>query len=105
MKVTRVDEAPEQPNPKGLNIKKLYDGAGAQVMHMSLQPGEVVPAHATPIDVFFFVLEGSGFVTVGEEKASVSAGTLVESPKDIPHGLGNDSAGLLRVMVVKLNGT
>ncbi len=105
MKITRVDQAPDQPNPKGLKIKKLYDGVGATVMHMSLTPGEVVATHTTPIDVFFFVLEGSGYISIGEEKESVSVGTLVESPKNIPHGLGNDSDGLLRVMVVKLNGT
>ncbi len=105
MKITRIDEAPEQPNPMGLKVRKLYDGTGAQVMYMSLTPGEVVPAHTTPIDVFFFVLEGSGYISIGDEKASVSVETLVESPKNIPHGLGNDSTGLFRVMVVKLNNT
>lgn len=105
MKITTVDQAPEQPNPRGLKVKKLYDQPGAQVMHMALGPGEEVPQHSTPIDVFFFVLEGSGHIQVGEEKAKVAEGTLVESPKNIPHGIVNDESGPMRVMVVKLNKT
>ena len=38
---------------------------------------------------------------IGEEKASVAADTLIESPARIPHRWINESDALLRVLVVK----
>ena len=47
------------------------------------------------------VLEGTGTVEVGEEKLEVTAGTLVESPKDIVHCWYNESDAPMKFMVVK----
>jgi mannose-6-phosphate isomerase-like protein (cupin superfamily) len=84
-----------------VEVCKLYDQPHAQVMHITLQPGESLRKHITPVDVFFYVLEGTGIVEIGEEKLEVSRDTLVESPKDIPHCWYNEGPETFRVLVVK----
>jgi mannose-6-phosphate isomerase-like protein (cupin superfamily) len=56
----------------------------------------------TPVDVFFYVLEGSGIVEIGDEKQTVGKDMLVESPARIPHTWLNISDALFRVLVVKV---
>ena len=51
-------------------------------------PGESLKLHITPVDVFFYVLEGAGVVDVGDERATVSRDRLIISPARIPHRRG-----------------
>lgn len=101
MKTLRVIEAPVMQTPHGVKACKLYDTVDAQVIHLTLEPGEALIRHITPVDVFFYVLEGTGIIEVGDEKMEVSKDTLVESPKDILHCWSNESESTLRVLVVK----
>lgn len=57
--------------------------------------------HITPVDVFFYILEGKITVEIGDEKVVASPDTLVESPAKIPHRLINEGNSLGRVLVVK----
>jgi len=70
-------------------------------MHITLQPGESLKPHITPVDVFFYILEGTTDVRVGDETISVEKDCLVESPKDIVHCLFNSSDQKTRILVVK----
>ncbi len=70
-------------------------------MHIKIAPGGVLPLHTTPVDVFFYVLEGNGEIEIGEEREKVAPDMLVESPKDIPHALHNPGDTVFRVLVVK----
>ncbi len=81
--------------------KKLISRRDAEIVRLKLGPGDRLPVHTTPVDVSFFVAEGSGEIAVGSETASVSAGALVESPRDIPHGLANPSGETFTVLVIK----
>jgi quercetin dioxygenase-like cupin family protein len=101
MKTIKVSEAQGITTPHGVKVCKLYDAADAQAIHITLEPGEALKKHITPVDVFFYVLEGTGIVEVGDEKREVSKDTLVESPKDIPHCWTNESDSTFRVLVVK----
>ena len=57
--------------------------------------------HITPVDVFFYVLEGKGIVEIGDEKKEVGSDTLIESPAKILHCWYNESNEILRILVVK----
>lgn len=70
-------------------------------MHITLKPGQSLKPHITPVDVFFYILEGSVDVRVGDETVTVSSDKLVESPKNIIHNLGNSSDADARILVVK----
>lgn len=94
--------APVTENPHRVATRKLYDTEHAQVIHITLEPGESLKRHITPVDVFFYVLEGTGVVEIGEEKRTVGPDTLIDSPKDIVHCWYNESHAPLRFLVVKV---
>jgi quercetin dioxygenase-like cupin family protein len=79
----------------------LYDKTDATVVHITLEPGEKLKPHMTPVEVFFYVLEGDVTIQVGNEKMQVSQDNLVESPANIIHCLFNESEKRVRVLVVK----
>jgi quercetin dioxygenase-like cupin family protein len=105
MRITRVDSVPSRPNPHGVTARLLHEGSHAFVMHLTLEPGQVIAPHAAPVDVLFYILEGSGEAHQGEESVAVSADTIIESPKGTAHGFSNTGAGLMRVLAVKLTGS
>jgi quercetin dioxygenase-like cupin family protein len=102
MKTINVKKAETIKNPHGVRVSKLYDTAHAQVMHITLEPGESLKKHMTPVDVFFYVLEGTGVVEIGQEKQEVEADTLIDSPAKIPHCWYNQSDKPVRILVAKL---
>ena len=95
-------EAPEAPNIHGVSAKGLYDTEHANVTMVTLQPGEALKVHVTPVDVFIYVLEGRGIVEIGDEQEPVSADLLIDSPARIPHRLMNDGEAVFRFLVVKV---
>ena len=102
MKIIELDKAPEKENPHKVLAKGLFDTEQVQVVHIELKRGEALKLHRTPINVFFYVLEGTGVVVIGDEEETVSKDMLIESPKGIPHLLRNESDSLFRFLVVKL---
>ena len=101
MKIIDVKKAHCLANPHGVDARKLYDTEYAQVMHLTLKPGEQLKRHITPVDVFFYVLEGNGIVEIGEEKNEVGPDTLIDSPARIPHCWYNRGSEMLRILVTK----
>lgn len=102
MKTISHYEAEPMKNPHGVKTWKLYDTENALVVHLQLEPGEQLKPHITPVDVYFYVLEGTGVVLVGDEKKEVSAGTLVDSPANIIHCWYNESDAPVRILVNKV---
>jgi mannose-6-phosphate isomerase-like protein (cupin superfamily) len=102
MKIIEVKDAQGQPNPHGVDARNLYDTEHAQVMHLTLKPGEQLKRHITPVDVFFYVLAGRGIVEIGEEKKEVGPDTLIDSPARIRHCWYNQGNETLRILVVKV---
>ena len=101
MKVVDALKAPEAPNPHGVSARGLHDSEHVQVSMLTLKPGQALKRHVTPVDVFFYILEGEGIVEIGEEREHVSADQLIDSPAQIPHRLLNESDGDFRFLVVK----
>ena len=101
MKITKVNDQQVAETPHKVDVRKLYDHESAQTMHITLQPGESLKPHITPVDVFFYILEGTTDVRVGDETISVDKDALVESPGHIVHCLSNSSDHKTRILVVK----
>jgi len=68
---------------------------------ITLKPGEKLKRHITPVDVFFYVLEGIGVIEIGDERETVSQDTIIHSPAKIVHCWYNESNKPLRVLVAK----
>ena len=56
----------------------------------------------TPVDVFFYVLEGEGLLKLGMKVKIVVKGSLIDSPAKIPHLWRNDGDEDLRILIVKV---
>jgi quercetin dioxygenase-like cupin family protein len=102
MKITAVKDVVSGPNPHHVDARKIYDTPHAIAVVITLKPGEALKKHITPVDVFFYVLEGSGIIEIGNEKQTVGKDMLVESPARIPHRWSNESSSVFRVLVVKV---
>ena len=65
-----------------------------------LEPGQEQKPHAhAGADKIYYVLEGEGLFTVGEEQQSLGEGTAVLAPSGVDHGVRNASDARLRLLV------
>lgn len=103
MNIIEVQKTEVAPNPHGVDVRKMFENDKVQVAHITLKPGEQLKKHVTPVDVLFYVLEGTGVVEIGDEKKEVGPDTLIDSPAKIPHCWYNQSTGTLRVLLLKLS--
>ncbi len=101
MNIVNALTATENPNLHGVSARGLHGTEHVQVSMVTLQPGESLKLHVTPVDVFFYVLQGRGSVEIGDEREEVSADMLIVSPARIPHRLLNESDAVFRFLVVK----
>jgi quercetin dioxygenase-like cupin family protein len=102
VEIRKVQEMEPAKNPHGVDVKRVYESDYALASIITLKPGEKLNRHITPVDVFFYVIQGTGVVEVGDEKETVFADTVIDSPKNIPHCWYNESESDLRVLVVKV---
>ena len=102
MKIVKWTDVPSFENPHGVDARKLYDTEHAQVIQILLKPNQSLKRHITPVDVIFYVLEGTGIVEIGDEQKEVGPDTLIDSPANIPHCWHNRGNTDLRVLVIKV---
>jgi len=102
MKMIKVADVVSGPNPHHVDARKVYESPHAMAVVITLQPGESLKKHITPVDVFFYTLEGTGIVEIGNERESCTKDMLIESPAKVPHRWMNESDAVFRVLVVKV---
>jgi mannose-6-phosphate isomerase-like protein (cupin superfamily) len=65
-----------------------------------LEPGQAQNAHVhAGQDKFYFVVEGTGDFVVGDERRSAGEGMVVWAPAGVSHGVTNDGARRLVLLV------
>jgi quercetin dioxygenase-like cupin family protein len=78
----------------------LWQGEHVMVGLNCLEPGQTQRAHAHDgADKFYFVLEGRGHFTVGDEEREAEAGTLVFAPAGVNHGVANEGQTRLSLLI------
>lgn len=89
----------------GAQADKFYKSTFWQGEHVMvglncLEPGQVQRAHAHEgADKLYFVLEGRGRFTVGEEEREAQAGMLVVAPAGVIHGVTNTGESRLSLLI------
>ncbi len=58
-------------NKYNINARTLVDHDNATIKNLFLNKGERIPDHKVPMDVTFFILEGYGSITIGDETERV----------------------------------
>ena len=101
MNTRNLSDAPFKDTPHKVDVREMYNHPDVQVMHITLKPGESLKPHKTPVDVFFYILEGNPTIHVGDESIAYPKDTIIESPKDIVHYLSNEGSKLARILVAK----
>ncbi len=78
----------------------LWRGDEVMVGLNCLEPGQSQSVHAHEgADKFYFVLQGRGSFTVGEEQNDAAEGMLIVAPSGVPHGVTNTSTERLSLLV------
>ncbi len=101
MKVTKFQDQPIKETPHKVDVREMYNKETAQAMLITLKPGESLKPHKTPVDVFFFIVEGHPTISIGEESVECETKSIVESPADIVHYISNKTDKLAAILVVK----
>lgn len=78
----------------------LWQGGQVMIGLNCLEPGQTQKTHAHEgADKFYFVLEGEGKFTVGDEEKVAATGSLIIAPSGIPHGVANAGSERLSLLV------
>ena len=78
------------------------DGRGV-VSELAFARGGRIEPHANPNTTWFIVIEGGGWVGVGDERTRVAAGEAVFWPADMPHAAWTEHSEM-RAFVVEFAG-
>src|SRR5262245_5698751 len=101
MHVLKKETASRYQRPEGITSDQLASPRTSSAEHLTttlavIQPGGEQRIHSHRPEQVYFILEGSGLMTVGDEKQRVGPGDCVFIPCDQPHGLKNDGGVTLR---------
>ena len=66
----------------------------------NLKPGKEIEGHVDPMEEIYFILSGSGHMTVGQETEPVKPGDAVWIPAGSMHALSNSGQEDCTILVV-----
>jgi quercetin dioxygenase-like cupin family protein len=70
---------------------------------LCFEPGQGVALHTHPkSDEFFFVAEGTGRITVGEDEREAESGSIIRVPAGVAHRWNNAHGGLHRLVLLSV---
>jgi quercetin dioxygenase-like cupin family protein len=101
MEIVKMDLIEGKKNTRGIIAKQLVKHKRAMVMNLILEPGDAVPEHKVPVDVFFYVVSGHGTIKIGDEEAIVKERDIVVCPLDAMMALRADQGEQFVVLNVK----
>ncbi|MEC9491489.1 cupin domain-containing protein [Flexistipes sp.] len=101
MEIIRMGEIEGFINKRGIKAKQLLKNDDVQIMNLILNPGDAVPEHSVPVYVFFYVVEGSGTLKIGDEENVVSAKDIILCPRNTVMSLKADQNETFVVLNVK----
>ena len=101
MKVMKVFDVAEIPNPHFISVRALHASEQAQFEHLLLAGGEEQKRHVAYTHVYLYVLEGEGLLEAGEAVIPLQPDMLVEMPPETPHRLSNPGPARLRILNIK----
>ncbi len=91
------------PGTKGVTGQAIHTDARGVVAELAFARRAAIEPHSNPNTTFFIVIEGGGFVQVGDERARVAAGEAVVWPAGVIHAASTDESEM-RAIVVEFAG-
>lgn len=101
MAVLKKEAAPRYLRAEGISSYLLASPRTSAAKFLTtslveLQPDGEQRVHSHDPEQVYYLLEGTGLMTLGEETVRVKAGDCVFIPSGVPHGLKNDGPAPLR---------
>ncbi len=91
------------PGTRGLTGQVIHSDGRGTIAELAFSRGGIIEPHSNPNTTYFIVIEGGGWVVVGDEKIRVAAGEAVIWPPHVDHGAWTEH-GQMRAIVVELSG-
>lgn len=96
-----MKEVEGRKNKRGVVAKQLLKSENVQVMNLVLEPGDIVPEHSVPVDVFFYIVSGRGTIKIGSEEEVVEATDIITCEPGTDMSLKADQGEKFIVLNVK----
>ena len=80
----------------------LFTSERFELIHLTLRPGEEMEPHVQPVDVVFYILQGEGTLSVGNEITGITAGTTIHVKAGVTRAWHNRGQHPLNILVSKL---
>lgn len=91
------------PGTIGLTGQVLHSDARGVVTELAFARGARIQAHSNPNTTYLVVIEGGGWVSVGEERQRVAAGEAIVWPANVDHAAWTDQSQM-RAFVIEFAG-
>lgn len=91
------------PGTHGLTGRVIHSDGRGLISELAFVRGGTVTPHDNPNTTWFCVIEGGGWVLVGEERRRVAAGEAVLWPANVTHAAWTEQ-GEMRAIVVEFAG-
>jgi quercetin dioxygenase-like cupin family protein len=92
------------PGTKGVSGQGIHTDVRGSIAELAFAPHASIAAHTNPNTTYFVVIEGGGFVEVGDEESRVAAGEAIVWPPNVPHAARTDLTAM-RALVVEFAGS
>lgn len=92
------------PGTVGIEGRVIHGDEHGTIAEFAFSRRGAIPPHSNPNLAYFVVIEGGGWIQVGDERSRVQAGDAVVWPPGIDHGAWTDGAAM-RALVVEFAGT
>jgi quercetin dioxygenase-like cupin family protein len=87
------------PGTHGVTAQIIHADGRGLVAELAFARGAAIEPHVNPNTSWFVVIEGGGWVGVGDERTRVAAGEAVLWPADVPHGAWTEHSEMRVIMV------
>lgn len=91
------------PGTKGITGQVLHSDGRGLVSELAFARGGAITPHDNPNTTWFVVIEGGGWVAVGDERRRVAAGEAILWPANVIHAAWTDQVEM-RAIVVEFTG-
>jgi quercetin dioxygenase-like cupin family protein len=87
------------PGTHGVTAQIIHADGRGLIAELAMGRGARIEPHSNPNTSWFVVIEGGGWVGVGDERTRVAAGEAVLWPADVPIGAWTEHSEMRVIMV------
>jgi len=100
MKIEKLTLTDQIDYREGRFINKIiFERSDFKVFLFALKASQEIKPHSAPVNAFLTVVEGEGFIRIGEEDYTLKTGESIPLPKDILHYVRADKD--FKMMLIK----